>query len=464
MDQIKKLKEELEKDTILIAKTVADNEKMETDLDTLNHRQEDFNNQIKQKQEEYMKEAQEPIRITKHNESTSQGVDKLEDELKKLHETRKKKEFDLKSLNSNIDKIKKKEEELLKDLKLQQDEDIQNQHLKIHNENYKRDMDQRNKDLAAQELMIKGEIINTKAEKKKVEQQIKQVKKKYNDYFQEHTNMEKETRQLQSQMQELTTMTSGVVKMTNELASEEGKLVHSLQNYQEDQMIYVGQLVKKGLDLNVRTNRITELQQQIETEETFVKEMQAREAMLIVQINFLMTIRAKMARTASQAATQARETGAELKVKELLILDLTKKQQDTDFKLNTFIALYEEVKNARNKYVSQIQASSQDLAEMKERIKILQNEVDILQTDSAAKDHELIDIHQKSVKAMTNRDKKRSELNREELKFRARLSTIGQLINQGDKLNLIINSLQKEMNNLIYEYEHACESRNYMGI
>jgi len=64
-------------------------------------------------------------------------------------------------------------------------------------------------------------------------------------------------------------------------------------------MIYVGQLVKKGLDLNVRTNRITELQQSIETEETFVKEMQAREAMLIVQINFLMTIRAKMARTAS---------------------------------------------------------------------------------------------------------------------------------------------------------------------
>ena len=47
-------------------------------------------------------------------------------------------------------------------------------------------------------------------------------------------------------------MTSGVVKMTNELSSEQGKLEHSLQNYQEDQMIYVGQLVKKGLDLNVR--------------------------------------------------------------------------------------------------------------------------------------------------------------------------------------------------------------------
>lgn len=101
---------------------------------------------------------------------------------------------------------------------------------------------------------------------------------------------------------------------------------------------------------------------------------------------------------------------------------------------------------------------------MKERIKILQNEVDILQNDSAEKDRDLIDIHQKKVKAMTQRDKLRSELNREELKFRQKLSTIGQLINQGDKLNLIINSLQKEMNNLIYEYEHACESRNDMGI
>ncbi len=41
---------------------------------------------------------------------------------------------------------------------------------------------------------------------------------------------------------------------------------------------------------------------------------------------------------------------------------------------------------------------------------------------------------------------------------------IGQKINEGDKLNLIINSLQKEMNDLIYKYEMACESRNYMGI
>jgi len=85
-------------------------------------------------------------------------------------------------------------------------------------------------------------------------------------------------------------------------------------------------------------------------------------------------------------------TKEELKVKELLILDLTKKAQETDFKLKSYIALYEEVKNARNKYVSQIQNSSQDLAEMKERIKILMNEVDILRIESADKDRALIEV------------------------------------------------------------------------
>lgn len=122
------------------------------------------------------------------------------------------------------------------------------------------------------------------------------------------------------------------------------------------------------------------------------------------------------------------------------------------------------MKNARNKYVSQIQASSQDLAEMKERIKILQNEVDILKTESGEKDRALVDIKHKKAKKINTRDKKRNELDKLKYTFNQKLGKISQLINQGDKLNLIINSLQKDMNNLIYEYEQACESRNYMGI
>ena len=128
------------------------------------------------------------------------------------------------------------------------------------------------------------------------------------------------------------------------------------------------------------------------------------------------------------------------------------------------MTLYEEVKNARNKYVSQIQSSSQDLAEMKERIKILMNEVEILRNESSEKDRTLTDCKKNVQTEIQQRDTLRADLNKNEFLYKNRMSIIGQKINEGDKLNLIINSLQKEMNNLIFKYEMACESRNYMGI
>jgi uncharacterized small protein (DUF1192 family) len=122
-----------------------------------------------------------------------------------------------------------------------------------------------------------------------------------------------------------------------------------------------------------------------------------------------------MARTSSQAAAQARETKEELKVKELLILDLAKKQQETEFRLNSFMALYDDAKNGRNKYVTAIQNCSQDLAEMKERIKILQNEVEILRNESAEKDRLLVRIKHDVAAEVTRRDRFRKELNMHEL-------------------------------------------------
>jgi uncharacterized coiled-coil DUF342 family protein len=73
-------------------------------------------------------------------------------------------------------------------------------------------------------------------------------------------------------------------------------------------------------------------------------------------------------------------------VKELVIVDLSKKCNEVSNRLKEFSALYDVVKNERNKYVNLIQASSQALAEMKEKIKILLNEVEILRNESLAKD------------------------------------------------------------------------------
>jgi chromosome segregation ATPase len=153
-----------------------------------------------------------------------------------------------------------------------------------------------------------------------------------------------------------------------------------------------------------------------------------------------------------------------IKVKELLILDLTKKHQETEFRLNSFIALYDEVKNARNKYVNLIQNSSQDLAELKERIKILQNEVEILRNESSEKDRNLVDAKHSVQLEIYKRDSSRAELNKKKFVYAQKQSIINQEINEQQKLHLILTGIQKEMADLIHKYEQACESRNYMGI
>lgn len=275
---------------------------------------------------------------------------------------------------------------------------------------------------------------------------------------------EHENEVIESNFKEQQTQLYGTTKMVEEKKKESEALEIQQKHLMDEQQIFIGQLVKKGLEDKTMEAKKEKLDKDISAHKQQVLEFQEEENKWVEEIKFLSTIREKMARTASQAMAQQRETREELKVKELLILDLTKKQQETEFRLNSFIALYEEVKNMRNKYVSQIQNSSQDLAEMKERIKILQNEVEILRNESSEKDRVLADCKKQVQKEIQTRDSWRGELNKKEFTYKNKMSIIGQKINEGDKLNLIINSLQKEMNNLIFKYEMACESRNYMGI
>ena len=56
------------------------------------------------------------------------------------------------------------------------------------------------------------------------------------------------------------------------------------------------------------------------------------------------------------------------------------------FRLKDFAKLYDVIKNERNKCVNLIQTSTQKAAEMREKIKILQNEIEILRTAVTQKD------------------------------------------------------------------------------
>ena len=213
-----------------------------------------------------------------------------------------------------------------------------------------------------------------------------------------------------------------------------------------------------------KTHKKDSIVENIKEIEKEILNLQSIEITAQKTVKNLTAMRESMARKASSAMNEVRETREELKIKELLILDLRKKQQETEFKLNNYKNLYEEVKSARNKYVNMIQSSSQDLAELKEEIKIIQNELEILKNESAEKDRMLIEYKHMLQVEVQKRDRNHSKLNKLEFLKKQKKELVDQNINEIEKLLMIIQSLEQEMLRLRKSYENACESRNYTGI
>lgn len=255
-----------------------------------------------------------------------------------------------------------------------------------------------------------------------------------------------------------------IIKERAEFRNQLEKFKYMCQGVNEEQKLMFEK--KKKLDSQETENdsHLTRLKKKITEYEAKLSDLQKTEAEAIKTVKDLTTIRETMARKASAALTEVRETREELKIKELLILDLTKKQQEIEFKLNDYKTRYEGVKGDRNKYVNLIQNASQFLAELKEKIKISQNELEILKNESSEKERTLDKLSQTIQNVIHERDKARSELNKLEYKKKSLIERGNQQANEIAKLNMITLSLQNDMLEIRKHYEAACESRNYMGV
>lgn len=112
------------------------------------------------------------------------------------------------------------------------------------------------------------------------------------------------------------------------------------EDIEKENTLFLAQYDKKrkvGEDCDKEVKKVKEDIMQAERD---IAKLQQDENKWIIEIKCLSSLRENMARQASMAMAQARETREDLKVKELIIIDLTKKKQETEFKLNSFIALY----------------------------------------------------------------------------------------------------------------------------
>ena len=91
-------------------------------------------------------------------------------------------------------------------------------------------------------------------------------------------------------------------------------------------------------------------------------------------------------------------------------------------------------------------------------------QAEILRSESSAKDKALAKERTSHQNAQSQRDALRQEMNKLLAEYRQKQSVVEQQIQEIDKLNLVINNLEKEMLDLKSKYEKAVEERNVTGV
>jgi len=329
---------------------------------------------------------------------------------------------------------------ILNELRSNEEEDMKNEEELEHYKNIevmeKKGFIESNNKTRKQKEALKKEIAKIEKEINDINDQIKQRKTEYNTT---HKSLEEFNTEIAKQEEIKENLDDEIKLFTAKVTNKDiatGKVKMALENHKKEISQYEAELVSHKSEETANNENIKKL--------TVMKE--------------------KMARTAAQANHQAKERKEELKILRLTILDLSKRHQEAKFKLDSFVTMYENVKNERNKYVTMIQNCSQALAENKEKIKILQNEVEILRNELLENEQKLRDKQHKLKRESFEHDKQAKEISQLREMLSDKQTHTVQQSKEISNLDLILQSINRDIKQFTRKYEEACENRNYIGI
>jgi len=340
-----------------------------------------------------------------------------------------KQEIDLDSNNKDLAIIKEKEAALLGDKATL---DLQLKHaLSEYKSQYELQARRsRDKDKELRTLQI--------AEKhaKIGEDQLSLERQRYDNYKDELDSFDRESVKLQDKRKELTheveNLKRVLVKELNITNAERGRIEASLTEER--------QLVLDLVEFRAALQEIT-------------------------RITSLKTIeRDNKARDFLKAEMRFQRARDDMKTKQHAIEDAAKKTAEMQTRLREFAKLYNIIKNERNKCVNLIQTSTQRAGEMREKIKILHNEIEILRASAYHKERIVRQAKRKYASIVVLRDNLQLELGKQRyLKERMREQEERKRLNIA-RLDQIINMAEDEMVKLRKRYEAAVQERNDRGI
>ncbi|XP_018415938.1 PREDICTED: coiled-coil domain-containing protein 146 [Nanorana parkeri] len=154
----------------------------------------------------------------------------------------------------------------------------------------------------------------------------------------------------------------------------------------------------------------------------------------------------------------------EIKGRDLLIGEHKKQNQEVQKRLMEFAQMYDIIRNERNKCVSLIQMATQRAAELREKLKIYGNEVEILRTNVSSKERQLQKAMLKQINNHMIRDSLRKDKSRINLILQEMKEIREQKKMEIGRLTNLINQAEEDMVRLRTKYETAVQNRNERGV
>lgn len=299
---------------------------------------------------------------------------------------------------------------------------------------------------------------------KKHFEQMSEYQRQYERAKKEYERQRRKRDSLQALVPPLKAQHESMMRLWNELERELNDKKKILTEIKLDEELFTAQVLNKE-DLERETKALLQaVLAERRDVEAKVAQADAQEKALLSDVGNLSAQRERMAREASLAMEQYVEATKELKAKNMLLMSLDKQTLETYQRLKVTSVQYEKVKTSRNRYQSLLQAAVQTVAELNEKIKLLQSESDTLRQESGSMNRTLLDEARTRSNLVAGRDAARIDHN----KLSSILSDVQEQERQHEteivKLNSIVNQTEIKMLELRRDYAAAVDNRNLTGI
>uniref|UniRef100_A0A4X2L3C7 Coiled-coil domain containing 146 n=1 Tax=Vombatus ursinus TaxID=29139 RepID=A0A4X2L3C7_VOMUR len=154
----------------------------------------------------------------------------------------------------------------------------------------------------------------------------------------------------------------------------------------------------------------------------------------------------------------------EVKSKDVELRLCKKKKHEIRRRLKEFSKLYDTIRNERNKFVNLLHTTHQRVYEIKEKLKLSINEMEILRNSSVVQDRKLQNSLLKRSNNLTIKESMENDVCKVIAILQERREKREEQLNNIDRLANVVTFIEEEMVQLRKKYEKAVQSRNESGV